>query len=629
MQEKGTISIHTENIFPIIKKFLYSDHEIFLRELIANAVDATQKIKRLTSLGENTSELGDLSIEVSFDKDKKTITVKDKGLGMTGDEIKKYINQIAFSGATEFVEKFKDAEDAKQIIGKFGLGFYSAFMVADTVEIISKSYQEGTEAARWTCDGNTEFELGPAEKTDRGTEIILHVNKDSEEFLEEYRLKSILDKYCKFMPVDIIFGTEEERLPDGKDEEGKDKFKTEKKPRIINNTAPIWTKAPAELKDEDYLEFYKELYPFSEDPLFWIHLNVDYPFNLTGVLYFPKVKGDLELQRNKIQLYSRQVFITDEVKDVVPEFLMLLHGVIDSPDIPLNVSRSYLQSDSNVKKINSYITKKVADKLEELFKKDRAGFETKWDHIGLFVKYGMISEEKFAEKAQKFTLLKNTEGKYFTLEEYGEKTKVNQTDKNGQNIWLYASDEGKQDGYIRSAGKVGYDVAILDGILDSHFVNHLEQKIEKTSLKRVDADVIDKLIEKDEKRESLLNDKEQESLKEIFTKAIANESAQVSVAALAQDELPVVITQNEFMRRMKDMAKTGGGMNMFGAMPETQQVTLNANHPIMAKIIKEENDELKGQMATQAYDIALLGQDMLKGKRLTEFLLRSVDLLGK
>lgn len=629
MQEKGTISIHTENIFPIIKKFLYSDHEIFLRELIANAVDATQKIKRLTSLGENTSELGDLSIEVSFDKDKKTITVKDKGLGMTGDEIKKYINQIAFSGATEFVEKFKDAEDAKQIIGKFGLGFYSAFMVADTVEIISKSYQEGTEAARWTCDGNTEFELGPAEKTDRGTEIILHVNKDSEEFLEEYRLKSILDKYCKFMPVDIIFGTEEERLPDGKDEEGKEKFKTEKKPRIINNTAPIWTKAPADLKDEDYLEFYKELYPFSEDPLFWIHLNVDYPFNLTGVLYFPKVKGDLELQRNKIQLYSRQVFITDEVKDVVPEFLMLLHGVIDSPDIPLNVSRSYLQSDSNVKKINSYITKKVADKLEELFKKDRAGFETKWDHIGLFVKYGMISEEKFAEKAQKFTLLKNTEGKYFTLEEYGEKTKVNQTDKNGQNIWLYASDEGKQDGYIRSAGKVGYDVAILDGILDSHFVNHLEQKIEKTSLKRVDADVIDKLIEKDEKRESLLNDKEQESLKEIFTKAIANESAQVSVEALAQDELPVVITQNEFMRRMKDMAKTGGGMNMFGAMPETQQVTLNANHPIMAKIIKEENDELKGQMATQAYDIALLGQDMLKGKRLTEFLLRSVDLLGK
>jgi molecular chaperone HtpG len=629
MQEKGTISIHTENIFPIIKKFLYSDHEIFLRELIANAVDATQKIKRLTSLGENTSELGDLSIEVSFDKDKKTITVKDKGLGMTGDEIKKYINQIAFSGATEFVEKFKDAEDAKQIIGKFGLGFYSAFMVADTVEIISKSYQEGTEAARWTCDGNTEFELGPAEKTDRGTEIILHVNKDSEEFLEEYRLKSILDKYCKFMPVDIIFGTEDERLPDGKDEEGKDKFKTEKKPRIINNTAPIWTKAPADLKDEDYLEFYKELYPFSEDPLFWIHLNVDYPFNLTGVLYFPKVKGDLELQRNKIQLYSRQVFITDEVKDVVPEFLMLLHGVIDSPDIPLNVSRSYLQSDSSVKKINSYITKKVADKLEELFKKDRGGFETKWDHIGLFVKYGMISEEKFAEKAQKFTLLKNTEGKYFTLEEYGEKTKVNQTDKNGQNIWLYASDEGKQDGYIRSAGKVGYDVAILDGILDSHFVNHLEQKIEKTSLKRVDADVIDKLIEKDEKRESLLNEKEQESLKEVFTKAIANESAQLSVEALAQDELPVVITQNEFMRRMKDMAKTGGGMNMFGAMPEMQQVTLNANHPIMAKIIKEENDELKGQMATQAYDIALLGQDMLKGKRLTEFLLRSVDLLGK
>src|SRR5688572_29704583 len=412
VQEKGSISIHTENIFPIIKKFLYSDHEIFLRELVSNAVDATQKLKKLTSMGEFNGELGDLRVEVSFDKDKKTITVSDKGIGMTGEEIKKYINQIAFSGATEFVEKFKDKMDGKDIIGKFGLGFYSAFMVADQVEVISKSFKEGTDAAKWTCDGSTEFELSSAEKTSRGSDVILHVNSDSEEFLDEFRLKGILEKYCKFLPVEIKFGTKQENVEDGEDKEGKKKYKTVTVENIINNPNPLWTKSPNNLKDENYLAFYKELYPFSEDPLFWIHLNVDYPFNLTGALYFPKVKNDFELQKNKIQLYSRQVFITDEVKNVVPDFLMLLHGVLDSPDIPLNVSRSYLQSDASVKKISAHITKKVADKLQELYKKDRPDFEKKWDDINIFVKYGMISDEKFYEKAKDFVLLKNTENQY-------------------------------------------------------------------------------------------------------------------------------------------------------------------------------------------------------------------------
>src|SRR6187431_1096931 len=450
-KEKGSISIHTENIFPIIKKFLYSDHEIFLRELVSNAVDATQKLKKLAALGEFSGELGDLKIQVSFDKEKKTITVSDRGLGMTGEEIKKYINQIAFSGATEFVEKFKDKGDAKDITGKFGLGFYSAFMVADKVEIISRSYKVGEEeAARWECDGSTEFELSPATKASRGSDVILHVNADSEEFLDEYRIKGILDKYCKFLPVEIQFGTEQDSEEDGVDEEGKPKYKTVTTDRIINNTAPLWTKSPNDLKDEDYIKFYKELYPFSEDPLFWIHLNVDYPFNLTGILYFPKVKNDFEIQKNKIQLYSRQVFITDEVKDVVPDFLMLLHGVLDSPDIPLNVSRSYLQSDANVKKISQHITKKVADKLGDLFKKDRADFEKKWDDINIFVKYGMISDEKFYEKAKEYTLLKNTEKKYFTFDEYRDKVKVNQTDKNDQVIYLYASNKGKQDSFIQA-----------------------------------------------------------------------------------------------------------------------------------------------------------------------------------
>ncbi len=476
MQEKGTISIHTENIFPIIKKFLYSDNEIFLRELVANAVDATQKIKRLSSLGEYNGDLGDLRVSVAFDEKKKTITISDNGLGMTAEEIKKYINQVAFSGATEFVEKFKDAKDANEIIGKFGLGFYSAFMVADQVEIQTLSFKDASEPARWVCDGSTEFEISPGSRTSRGTDIILHINKESKEFLDKAKLAEILDKYCKFLPIPVQFGTKSESIPDGEDKDGKPQYKSVEVDNIINNTSPIWTKSPSELKDEDYLAFYKELYPFSEDPLFWIHLNVDYPFNLTGVLYFPKVKNEFEIQRNKIKLFSRQVFITDEVKDVVPEFLMLLHGIIDSPDIPLNVSRSFLQADSAVKKINSYITKKVADKLASLFKNDRKSYEEKWNDIGLFVKYGMISEEKFYEKGKDFVLLGNTQNKYFTLDEYKEKVKSAQTDKDENLVYLYATDADKQDTFIQSANKKGYDVLLMNSPIDTHFISQMEQK---------------------------------------------------------------------------------------------------------------------------------------------------------
>src|ERR1700761_6681890 len=489
MQEKGTISIHTENIFPIIKKFLYSDTEIFLRELVSNAVDATQKIKRLASLGQYTGDLGELRVEVAFNEEKKTITISDNGIGMTADEIKKYINQIAFSGATEFMEKFKEAKDANEIIGRFGLGFYSAFMVADKVEIQTLSNQEGAEPAYWVCDGSTEFEIGTGILEERGTEITLHINEEGKEFLSKYRLQEILDKYCRFLPVPIKFGTKTEEVEDGVDEEGKPKYKSVEVDNIINDTNPIGTRAPADLKDEDYLNFYKQLYPFSEDPLFWIHLNVDYPFNLTGVLYFPKLKNDFEVQKNKIKLYSRQVFITDEVKDIVPEFLMLLHGVIDSPDIPLNVSRSFLQADSNVKKINSYITKKVADKLAELFKADRKAFEQKWPDIGVFVKYGMISDDKFYDKAKDFALLTNTDKKNFTLNEYQDKVAPAQTDKDGRVVYLYTTDPAKQDAFIQSANKKGYDILLMDSAIDNHFIGHMERKLEKTSFKRVDADV--------------------------------------------------------------------------------------------------------------------------------------------
>ncbi len=630
-REKGTISIHTENIFPIIKKFLYSDHEIFLRELVSNAVDATQKLKKLSSIGEFNGELGELRVEVSFDKDKKTITVSDRGIGMTGDEIKKYINQIAFSGATEFVEKFKDKGDAKDIIGKFGLGFYSAFMVADKVEIISRSYKaEENEAARWECDGSTEFELSAATKKDRGTDIILYINSESEEFLDEWRLNSILEKYCKFLPVEIKFGTKNENVEDGTDAEGKPQYKTVTVDRIINNPAPLWAKSPSDLKDEDYLKFYKELYPFSEEPLFWIHLNVDYPFNLTGVLYFPKVKNDFELQRNKIQLYSRQVFITDEVKDVVPDFLMLLHGVLDSPDIPLNVSRSYLQSDANVKKISQHITKKVADKLQEIFRKDRADFEKKWDDINIFVKYGMISDEKFYEKAKDFALFKNIDKQYFTFEEYKEKVKPNQTDKDSNLVYIYASDAGKQDSFIQGAKNKAYDVLLLDGVLDSHFINTLEQKLEKVQLKRVDSETADKLVDKDEKIESVLSTEEIEQVKSVFDKAINNKNFTVSIEPMSPNDLPVVVTMSEFMRRMKDMAKTGGGGGyaFMGAMPDNYNVAVNGNHPITQKILKADGDEAKAKLAKQAYDLALLSQNMLTGADLTNFIKRSVELVS-
>jgi molecular chaperone HtpG len=630
--EKGTIHVQSENIFPIIKKFLYSDHEIFLRELVSNAVDATQKLKKLSSLGEFTGELGDLTIEVSFDKEKKTITVRDNGLGMTGEEIKKYINQIAFSGASEFVEKFKDKADAKDIIGKFGLGFYSAFMVADKVEILSRSFKAAAnEAAHWECDGSTEFTLAPAERAERGTDVILHVNSDSEEFLDEWRLKGILEKYCKFLPVPIKFGTKDEQEEDGVDAEGKPKFKTVKVDRIINNTTPIWVKSPSELKDEDYLSFYKELYPFSEDPLFWIHLNVDYPFNLTGVLYFPKLKNDFEIQKNKIQLYSRQVFITDEVKDVVPDFLMLLHGVLDSPDIPLNVSRSYLQSDASVKKISQHITKKVADKLQEIFKKDRSDFEKKWDDINIFVKYGMISDDKFYEKAKEFSLLKNVDNQYFTLEDYKTKVSPTQTEKEGQLVYLYASDANKQHSFIEAAKNKSYDVLLLDGVLDNHFINTLEQRLENTHFKRVDSETVDKLIQKDEKIESVLSEEEKGQVKGIFEKAINNTNFTVEVESLSPEELPVVITMSEFMRRMKDMARTGGGggYSFMGAMPDKYNVAVNANHGIIQKILKAESEDQKVKLAKQSYDLALLSQNMLSGSDLTNFIKRSLELIGR
>ena len=628
--EKGTISIHTENIFPIIKKFLYSDHEIFLRELVSNAVDATQKLKKLASLGEFNGELGDLTIEVSFDKSKKTITVSDKGIGMTADEVKKYINQIAFSGAAEFVEKFKDKADGKDIIGKFGLGFYSSFMVADTVDIVTRSYKSTSEdeAVRWECDGSTEFSIEPAKKAERGTDVILHVNKESEEFLDEWRLKGILEKYCKFLPVEIKFGTKEESVEDGVDKDGKPKFKSVTVDRIINNPAPLWTKSPADLKDEDYLKFYKELYPYAEDPLFWIHLNVDYPFNLTGILYFPKVKNDFEINKNKIQLYSRQVFITDEVKDVVPDFLMLLHGVLDSPDIPLNVSRSYLQSDASVKKISQHITKKVADKLQDLFKKDRADFEKKWDDINIFVKYGIISDEKFYDRAKEFTLLKNVDNQYFTLDEYKEKVKANQTDKEKQLVYLYASDKSKQHSFIEGAKNKSYDVLLFDGVIDSHFINTLEQKLEKTQVKRVDSDTSEKLIAKDEKLESVLNKDEEEQVKSVFEKAISNQNMTVAVESMSPDDLPVVITMSEFMRRMKDMAKTGGGYGFMGSMPDNYNVAINGNHSIVQKILKAESEEQRTKLAKQAYDLALLSQNMLTGPELTNFIKRSVELVS-
>jgi molecular chaperone HtpG len=604
--ETGSISIHTENIFPIIKKFLYSDHEIFLRELVSNGVDASQKLQRLAQLGEYAGEVGELKVTVKLDKDARTITVSDNGLGMTAEEVKKYINQIAFSGATEFVEKYKekDATAKDQIIGQFGLGFYSAFMVAKEVEIFTKSFKD-EPAARWVCDGSTEFSLDETDKADRGTDVVLHVAEDSDEFLDETRLRGILTKYCKFLPIPVFLGEEQ-----------------------INQTAPIWTKSPSELTDEDYVKFYEELYPFAEAPLFWIHLNVDYPFNLTGILYFPKVKDELQFQRNKIQLYSRQVFITDEVKDVVPDFLMLLHGVLDSPDIPLNVSRSFLQADANVRKINTYITKKVADKLAQLFRDDRAGFEQKWPDIGLFVKYGMLADEKFYERAKDFALLQNTEHKLFTLEEYRQHVQAAQTGKNDQLTLLYTPDAEEQHAFVAAAQARGYDVLKLDTPIDPHFVGLLEQKLEKTTLKRVDADTPAKLIEKDDDAApaSVLSEDETTKLKEVYEAAISDGTMRVNVVSGAPADEPVTITRPEFMRRMKEMQRMGGGggMQMFGGFPDSFDVSINANHPLATRVLADGGQEL----ARQAFDLALLQQGMLKGARLTEFVRRSVALLG-
>lgn len=627
IKEKGTISINTENIFPIIKKFLYSDHEIFLRELVSNAIDATQKIKRLSSLGQYNKDLGDLTIQVSVNKKKKTITISDAGLGMTAEELKKYINQVAFSGATEFMEKFKEAKDANEIIGRFGLGFYSAFMVSEKVEIQTLSYQEGAEPARWTCDGSTEFEISAGKRETRGTDIILYVNEESAEFLEDNRIQQILDKYGKFLPVPIQFGTRSESVEDGTDKEGKTKYKSVDVPNIINKTQPIWTKAPSELKDEDYLSFYKELYPFTEDPLFWIHLNVDYPFNLTGVLYFPKLKNDFEIQKNKIKLFSRQVFITDEVKDVVPEFLMLLHGVIDSPDIPLNVSRSFLQSDSNVKKINSYISRKVAEKLQELFNKDRKGYEAKWNDIGIFVKYGALSDEKFYEKAKDFVLLNNTSNEFFTLEEYKTKVKDFQTDKNGQLIWLYTGDADQQHSFIQTAQQNQYDVLLMNSPIDNHFMQHLEMKLEKTTFKRVDADVVQKLIEKEEAAKHTLTEEQSTQVKALFEKALNNSAMKVEIESLPADTMPVTITMEEWMRRMKEMSKMGGGpMSFYGSMPDSYKVAINANHKLIGKILSAD-ESTQVTLAKQACDLALLSQGLLKGADLTQFVNRSLEVL--
>lgn len=582
--QKGKINVKTENIFPIIKKFLYSDHEIFLRELVSNAVDATQKLNTLSTTGDFKGEMGDTTIHISLDAKAKTLTISDKGIGMTAEEVKKYINQIAFSSAEEFLEKYKDQSNG--IIGHFGLGFYSSFMVSKKVEIFSKSYQDDAVGVKWSCDGSPNYTLDEIEKEQRGTDIVLHIDDENKEFLEESRILQLLKKYCKFLPVEIAFGKEKE-WKDGKETEtGKD--------RIINNTKPAWTKKPADLKDEDYLSFYHELYPVLEDPLFNIHLNVDYPFHLTGILYFPRIKSNIEIQKNKIQLYSNQVYVTDSVEGVVPEFLTLLHGVIDSPDIPLNVSRSYLQSDQNVKKISSHISKKVADRLTEIFKNQRDEFEKKWDHLKVFIQYGMLTDEKFYERAEKFSLFKNTDNKYFTFEEYAKLVKENQTDKNNQLIYLYSTDSEKQFSFIEVAKARGYDVLLMDGQLDTHYLNHLETKLKDTRFTRVDSDVIDKLIQKDEKQDMKLSKENQDDLSEIFKSQLPNkENFFVLFEGMGENDNPVTITQSEFMRRMKDMAAMGGGsFNFYGELPDQYNLVVNGNHPVIERLAEEKEKKL-------------------------------------
>ena len=618
--EKGTINVQSENIFPIIKKFLYSDHEIFLRELVSNAVDATQKLKGLASMGEYKGDMGNLNVKIKIDKDLKTLTISDSGIGMTADEIKKYINQIAFSSAGEFLEKFKGVEDGKTIIGHFGLGFYSSFMVSEKVEIFSKSHKD-EPAVRWECDGSPEFQLEEIEKAERGTDIVLHINEESLEFLEDHRIKTLLNKYCKFLPIPIEFGTKYQSEEDKKAEKPAE-------PEIINNTEPAWTKTPSTLTDEDYLNFYKELYPFSNDPLFWIHLNVDYPFNLTGILYFPKLNQSYQVEKNKIHLYSNQVFVTDNVGEIVPEYLTLLHGVIDSPDIPLNVSRSYLQSDSNVKKINSHISKKVSDKLQELFNTDRKAFEEKWNDIGLFIKYGMLSDEKFYERSNGFCLLENTDKQFQTIEEYKTKIAPLQTDKNGDLIILYTVDPEHQHSYVQNVKKHGYDVLKFDTVIDNHFIQQMESKLEKTRFKRVDADIVDNLIEKEEKRESILNEEQQKKLKETFEKSVDKNTINVELKALSPTDSPVMITRDEFMRRMKEMQASGGNnMFMMGDFPEKFNLIINSNHPTNIALLEKEEVE-KQRLTKQLYDLAMLSQNMLKGEDLTNFVKRSFEIVA-
>ncbi|WP_236975885.1 molecular chaperone HtpG [Membranihabitans maritimus] len=620
--EKGQISVQSENIFPIIKQYLYSDQEIFLRELISNAVDATQKLNTLARKGEFTGSVEGLKIEVKLDTDKKTLTISDQGIGMTGEEMKKYLNQLALSSANDFLEKYKD--EGSGIIGHFGLGFYSAFMVAKKVDVVSKSWKEGSEAVKWSCEGDPSYELEEATRDEIGTDVILHINDEDEEYLQESRIEELLTKYCKFLPIPIEFGTKEIPVQDSDEEEDAEP-KTETVPNQINNTHPLWKKNPTDLSDEDYLNFYDELYPYSEKPLFWIHLNIDFPFHLTGILYFPKINNQLEVQKNKIQLYSNQVYVTDEVKEIVPEFLTLLHGVIDSPDIPLNVSRSSLQSDRNVKKITGYITKKVAEKLKELFNQDRESYESKWKDIGVFVKYGMISEDKFYDRSKDIALVKNTEEKYFTLEEYFEKIKENQTDKNDVKVAIYTFDSEVQDSYVTDAVEYGYDVLVLDQVLDNHFVQTLEHKWDNVRFVRVDSETVDRLVSKDEESETSLSEKETEKLKKLFTEVLSINDNQFEIRPLPAESAPVQIVKPEFMRRMEDMQRLQSGqvpthnLGMY-------QVIVNGNHPLISqKLINMRSEEKKQDFTKYLYNLALLNQNMLNGKSLTDFVKQSLN----
>ena len=629
---QGKLNVQTENIFPVIKKFLYSDHEIFLRELISNAVDATQKLKTLSNRGDFKGELGDLTIDVKIDSKKKTLTVSDRGIGMTADEVEKYINQIAFSGVTDFMEKYKDSHEP--LIGHFGLGFYSAFMVSDKVEIFTKSWKE-EPAQHWSCEGNPEFSMEEDKKADRGTDIVLHIADDCKEFLEEGTILQLLKKYCRFMPVAIRFG-EETVWVDSEtecDKDGKPKRVEKKQPRIINDPDPAWKKSPSSLTDEDYKKFYHELFPMNfEEPLFQIHLNVDYPFNLTGILYFPKVRKTIDPNRNKIQLYCNQVFVTDQVEGVVPDYLMLLHGVLDSPDIPLNVSRSYLQSDSNVKKISQHISKKVADKLEEMSKKkegeEKSALEEKWDDIKIFVQYGMLTDEKFCERAMKFYLLKGVDGSYYTLDSYREKIKALQTDKDKTVCYLYASNAEEEHAYIEKAKEKGYDVLLMDSPLESHFINLLEQKIEKSRFVRVDSDTVEKLIPHDDNIPEKLSKEEKEKLQPIIEGEIDKQKFTVQLESLEESDAPMQVTQSEFMRRYREMAQTsGGGMGFYGELPESYNLVVNINHPLIGRLLNETDSEKQKELVHQLTDLALLGNGLLKGEALSRFLKRSVEMI--